>query len=144
MMGNPLSTRQLRVTHHIWYCCTMLPSWLIVILTVVATHRVTRLITRDQVPVIAVPREAFAQRWATYAEAKTYDEKHTSLNGKKTNIVMRSLAYLWECDWCMSVWVGAATSLGTYHWMTERWWQWVLVAATASSVTGLIAQREPE
>lgn len=140
-MGNPLSPRQLRVTHHFWYCYIMLPVWLTVILTVFTVHRVTRLITRDQIPLIAVPREAFAQRWAVVTDAT---DKHTSLNGSRTNIIMRSLAYLWECDWCMSTWVSAGIATATYHWMNEQWWQWILVAAAASSITGLITQQEPE
>jgi len=134
----------LRVAYFCWYRYIVLSHWLVAVLTILATHRVTRIITRDQIPLIAVPREAFAQRWATYVGAKTYDEKHTSLNGKKTNIVMRSLAYLWECDWCMSVWVGAVITCGTYRWIDVWWWQAILLAATASTVTGLITQREPD
>lgn len=57
---------------------------------------------------------------------------------------MRSLAYLWECDWCASVYVGAGVAVGTYYWGTEMWWQLGLLGAAASTVTGLIAQREPD
>lgn len=92
-------------------------------------------------PLIAIPRNAFAQRWGVYEDAP---DKRTSIGGKRTNIVMRSIAYLWECDWCMSVWIGAAIALVTYHWVNEWWWQCVLLGATASTVTGLIAQREPD
>lgn len=118
----------------------MLPTWLVVVLAILATHRVTRLITRDALPVIAVPRDAFAQRWAVFEDAP---DKHTSLSGRRTNIVMRSLAYLWECDWCASVWVGAGVAAATYHWHNAWWFQVVLLGAAASTVTGLIAQREP-
>lgn len=119
----------------------MLPIWLSVILIALTTHRVTRLITRDQLPFIAVPREAFAQRWAVYVSA---DDKHVSLNGSRTNIVMRSIAYLWECDWCVSCWVSGTLAFASYHWIDTRWWPWVLIAGTASSCAGLIAQREPD
>lgn len=122
----------------------MLSPFLIVVTAVLATHRVTRLITRDKMPLIAIPREAFAQRWATYVDAKTIDERRTSLNGSKTNIVMQSLAYLWECDWCMSVWVGAGITYCTYQFSDVWWWQVTLLLLAASSVTGLIAEREPE
>jgi len=121
--------------------------WLLVLLILVATHRVTRLITRDAIPIIAVPREAFAQRWATAADAKTREDRRQSIGGRPTNLVMRSLAYLWECDWCASVWVAAVitylawrwTPLGDQHWLVA-----VLVGLTASSFTGLVAQREPD
>jgi hypothetical protein len=124
-----------------------MPLWLIVILIALATHRVTRIITRDAIPLVATPREAFVQRWGTFADAATPEQKKTSLNGKRTNGFMRSLAYLWECDWCASVWVSALitslawrwTSLGDEHWLIA-----VFVGLTASSITGLIAQREPD
>lgn len=121
--------------------------WLIIPLIVLATHRVTRLITRDAIPIMAVPREAFVQRWAGYSDAKTRDEKKLSLNGKKTNGFMKSLAYLWECDWCASMWVAITITLVGWHWTElhhEHWYTLVLISLTASSVTGLIAQREPE
>lgn len=108
---------------------------------ILATHRVTRIITRDQIPLIAIPREAFAQRWGVYEDAT---DKHTSIGGYRTNIVMRSLAYLWECDWCMSVWVAVTVAYGTYRWIDTWWWQAILLAAAASTVTGLIAQHEPD
>lgn len=119
----------------------MLPHWLVVALALLATHRLTRLVTRDQIPFIAAPREAFAQRWAVYADS---EDKRTAIGGKKTNAVMRSLAYLWECDWCTSVWIGSGIAVGNYFWMDEWWWQTALLAAAASTVTGLIAQREPD
>lgn len=120
--------------------------WLLIFLIFVATHRVTRLITRDAIPIIAVPREAFVSRWATAADAPP-ESSRLSLTGRKTNLVMKSIAYLWECDWCASVWVAAIivflawrwTPLGGQHWLVA-----VLVGLSASSVTGLIAQREPD
>lgn len=124
-----------------------MPSWMLVILIALATHRATRLITRDSIPLIAVPRDAFVQRWGGFSDAKTREERRLSLNGSRTNVLMKSLAYLWECDWCTSVWVSATltfiawqlTVLGDLSWFTG-----ILVALTASGVTGLIAQREPD
>lgn len=121
--------------------------WFIAALVSLATYRATRLITRDAVPLIAVPREAFVQRWGTYADASTPEEKRTSIGGKRTNLLMRSLAYLWECDWCASVWVASGltyaawrfTELGNEHWLVS-----VFVALTASGVTGFVASREPD
>lgn len=128
------------------------PLWLLVLVLILATHRVTRLITRDALPVIAVPREAFAQRWATFSDAKTKEEKRRSVgwdtNGNKsTNIVMSSIAYLWECDWCTSIWVAAGLTTGAYFvtpLSDQHWYIAVLVGLAASTGTGLIAQREPD
>ena len=127
--------------------CGPMSLWLLVALIVISTHRVTRLITRDALPLIAAPREAFVQRWGGYVDAETPEERKLSINGSRTNIVMKSLAYLWECDWCASVWVAAGvtytawefTILGEQHWAVA-----ILVGLAASSGTGLIAQREPE
>jgi len=138
------SPERLRIAYFVWYCCIVLSHWFVILLAIFATHRITRLLTRDKMPLIAVPREAFAQRWAVYEDVKAVEQQYTSLNGKRTNIVMRSLAYLWECDWCMSVWVGAAIAWGTYAWIDVWVWQVILLGATASTITGLIAQREPD
>lgn len=121
--------------------------WFVAVLVSLATYRATRLITRDAVPLIAVPREAFVQRWGTYADAATEEEKRTAIGGKRTNLFMRSIAYLWECDWCASVWVSTGltyaawlfTDLGNEHWLIS-----VLIALTASGATGFIASKEPD
>lgn len=121
-----------------------MPLWLLAALICLATHRVTRLITRDGIPLIKIPRDAFVERWGRPSDAKTREERRTSFSGKRTNGLTASLAYLWECDWCASAWVGAALAVGSYHYGDRLWWQLGLVAAAASTVTGLIAQREPD
>lgn len=124
-----------------------MPLWMTTVLIFIATHRVTRLVTRDAIPIIAVPRELFVNRWARFTDAKTREDKARSIGGKKTNVIMASLAYLWECDWCTSVWVGAVITYGAYEFTDlgdESWYVAVLIAAAASSATGLIAQREPD
>lgn len=120
--------------------------FLIVVVLIMATHRVTRLITRDALPIIAIPREAFAQRWATFADA-TPDRKWESPSGKQSNLFMSSVAYLWECDWCTSMWVAAGLTTATYYLTPlgdQPWFFAVLVGLAASTGTGLIAQREPD
>jgi hypothetical protein len=124
-----------------------MPLWLLVVLICVATHRVTRLITRDALPIIARPREAFGDRWASFADVKTREQRKLTVSGKPTNVVMASLAYLWECDWCTSVWVAGALTTGAYLTTSladQHWFIAVLVGLVASSTTGLIAQREPD
>lgn len=126
-----------------------MPIWLSAVLLFLATHRVTRLITRDQIPLVKIPRDAFVNRWGAptldaAGEPLPRELRNVSYSGRKTNAVMRSLAYLWECDWCASVWVGSGLAVGTNLYGHETWWQVGLLAVAASSVTGLIAQREPE
>lgn len=112
---------------------------LLIALLLPATARATRLVTRDKIPVIGVPREAFVQRWGVYEDAKG-SERLVSIGGKSTNIVMSSLAYLWECDWCTSVWVGAGLTYLTYHWPNTM--LWVLIGFTAAYATGWGAKAE--
>lgn len=103
--------------------------WVILLLLSLTTHRVTRVITRDYFPPVRKARE--------YIDRKLGEEHW--------------LAYLTQCDWCAGMWVagGLTTGLALYVSlvMHQSWWPWpiwVLMALTASTVTGLIAQREPE
>lgn len=117
-----------------------LPLGQLILITVLyfgGVHRATRFVTRDALAVIAVPREAFVQRWGVYDDA---EDRKISINGKKTNIVMASLAYLWECDWCASIWVAALG--GWLTWTFPQVMFWVLAGLTASSITGTWALLE--
>lgn len=131
---------------------------LLVILLFLTVYRGTRLIVSDKLPVIDIPREAFVQRWGAYAEAeRILDERRhnfvvrafryvfagqwPSINGvDRTNLVMKSLAYLWECPWCTSVWVGAAVVYATAQYV-DLPYPW-LVWGAASAVTGLLVNVE--
>jgi hypothetical protein len=116
-----------------------LPAILWIILLAIGTHRATRLITRDKLPVIGIPREAFVLRWGVYEDA-VGDERKISIGKKQTNVAMASLAYLWECDWCASMWTAGLLTYLTYRWPETM--LWVLLLLTASTVTGLLAQAE--
>lgn len=109
-----------------------------IILICLGTYRATRIITRDKLPIIGVPREAFVNRWGVWDDAVGEDRKK-SISDKKTNIFMSSLAYLWECDWCASIWLAIITYL-TYLYPDTM--LWVLIALTASGVTGWLAKAE--
>lgn len=112
-------------------------QWLSVVLIFLATYRGTRLVTRDKLPLIDLPREAFVQRWGVYTDA---GDKTRSISGKPTNLFMRSLAYLWECDWCMSMWVAGAVVYAA-TWTVETPYPWLLWAS-ASAMTGLLTTLE--
>lgn len=118
---------------------------LFILILVLASHRVTRLITRDKLALIKVPRDWFVERWITYDDAPP-EMDNVSISGHKTNIFMRSLAYLAECDWCMGVWVSAILTYGSTYFFVlpwNGWFPWVLVGAATASGVGLIASMEP-
>jgi hypothetical protein len=115
---------------------------LLTVLVSLATHRVTRWVTRDKFPLYCVVRNKFVERWGVFTDAQKEERGRVSMSGHDTNLVMRSLAYAWECDWCTSIWVGAGLTYLTWRWTDTM--IWVLMGIVASSVTGLIAQREPD
>lgn len=108
-----------------------------IFLLFLAAYRLTRLWTRDKLPFIHLPREAFVERWGVYEQQA---DKKMSINGKKTNLVMRSLAYLWECDWCSGVWVSGLLVWGLTIFVSvpSPYLTW---GATAAAV-GLLAELE--
>lgn len=95
--------------------------------------------TRDKLPLIGIPREAFVQRWGVYEGAEG-DERKISIGKRETNIFMSSIAYLWECDWCASMWTAGMLTYLTYRWSDTL--LWILLLLTASTVTGLLAHVE--
>jgi hypothetical protein len=131
---------------------------LLIILLFLAVYRGTRLIVKDKIPVIDIPREAFVQRWGAFEDALRIPDpkRHNwlvrgfryvfagqwpSINGlTRTNLVMKSLAYLWECPWCTSVWVGAAVVYTSAQYV-DLPYPW-LVWGAASAVTGLLVNVE--
>lgn len=115
---------------------TVWPPWLVVVLLVLGVHRVTRLITYDQFPFIAIPR-AWVTNW--FDPSPTWKETHLGARAHG-GFIGRTLAYLWECDWCVSIWVAGGLTWLTYEYTSVM--QWILAGLTASTVTGLIAMKE--
>lgn len=135
--------------------------FLLTILLALSTFRITRVVTRDKFPLIDVPREAFVQRWGAYQETVRvpvvfeqrriwlvrawrylFAHEFQSVNGtSRTSLVMKSAAYLWECDWCTSIWVGGAVVYTADYYIAVPYpfLQWL----TAAAVTGILAQHEP-
>ena len=126
------------------------------VLLALASYRLTRLITRDKLPLIDIPREAFVQRWGAYQDTKRVKSAETgrwwrwwwgsefeSVDGEhRTNLVMKSLAYLWECDWCMGIWVAGGLVFTTAQFVDTPYpyLQWLAAAAA----TGWLASREKQ
>lgn len=109
------------------------PVWLIVILVTLGVHRLTRIITYDQFPLIAIPRVYVSNWFDPTPEWITTHPNARSHGGW----VGHSLSYLTECDWCVSIWVGAGTVWLTYEYPLVM--QWVLLGLAASTLTGLLA-----
>src|SRR5262245_60660675 len=113
--------------------------WLLLVLMCLAVYRVTRFFTRDQLPLVAKPREALLLfLYPAYAEAG--DEvkiKHRAHGGEYG----RTLAYLISCDWCQSVWWSTALTWILYestNWF-EGVWMAVLFGIAAATFTGWVA-----
>lgn len=93
-------------------------SWLIVLLAVLGTARLTRLITRDA---ITEP----ARAWIT---------GRLPLDSR--------LVYFIHCDWCASIYVGAGVAAAVWTWPHRGWVDIPLIALTGSYVAGWSARLE--
>lgn len=100
------------------------------LLVVVATWRITRLLVRDEFPPVRAVRD-----WVTttFADVTPSGELTPS---KQWGVLGHTVAYLWTCTWCMSVWVGAGVVFTLGHWLSVPL-PWLVVAA-ASAGAGLL------
>lgn len=142
-------------------------SFLLLLLLVFAAYWLTRFTTVGKFPAMAIPREAFVQRWGVYAdEARVVEEVRPRsrlvrgwlyvFGGQyrpmvsytdpdkavyRTSLVMKSLAYLWECDWCTGAWIAAAVVAlqDLYGSMPMPGWAWLAIAG----LVGLLRTLEP-
>lgn len=113
-----------------------MPVLLTFVLVCLGTYRITRFITRDCLPIIAVPRD-----WLiTYCDPTIVDVETKGI--KKKGTFLRSIGYFFQCEWCMSIWVSAGVVYGTMQFTTVPlpvlWW------LAASAITALIADRFEE
>jgi len=97
------------------------------LLDLLAVHRLTRLITRDE---ITNPlRETTEKEIGTAVTAKIISQSTAD-----------KLIYLMGCDWCASIWA-ASFALAMRRYMPDFWNNLKYVLA-ASTVTGFIASYE--
>lgn len=122
-----------------------MPLWLTYILIALSVHRLTRFVTRDKFPGIAVPRY-YITNWFDPSDeyVRTQAIKHPDRPAprQRGGLLGSSVAYLIECDWCVSVWVSGAVVTGATHFTSVPlpFFAWL----AASTVTGLIATHEPD
>lgn len=96
---------------------------LLVVLVVLATYRVTRLFVADSFPPVQAARDRLQARYG----------------------VDSWQAYLAECPWCVSVYVGGVFTLAAVVFARHGLVAPLLVWPTASALTGLIAANlDPE
>lgn len=87
-------------------------TWIKIVLTALATFRLTQLIVRDAI--FEPARAKFRAKWSGW------------------------LVDLLSCMWCVSVYVAIGTTALTYW--AWSWWQWVALALTATAVTGFLSE----
>lgn len=92
------------------------------VLLALATARLTRLVTQDRVT--QAPRYWLVRR----AVKRGGDES--------------LIAYLIVCDWCVSIYTGAAVAGAWWAWHESAWLTWVLSALAFSYVAGWLASKE--
>lgn len=105
---------------------------------VVTIWRVTRLLLIDEFPPARWLRE-------TFLRLGDFDDKGTLTGGKGPRWISwltYSVAYIWTCPWCMSVWAGAAVvAIADVRYSVPLPW---CIVAIASLVTGIASQAEAE
>lgn len=90
-------------------------TWLTLTLAVLATYRLTRLVTADFI----------TERLRGWAMARS-----------------PWLGYLAGCDWCLSIWIAPLPSVAVILWGDNRAVFGVLLALALSAGTGLLATLE--
>lgn len=126
-------------------------GWLLVLLTVGAVVRLTRLVTED---VLFQPFRRFVIRHRPVpperepikidrylADGVTFRETLEVPDQDRTPDE-DWLVYLVHCRWCASVWISAAVVPVVYNWPDAWWVQIPLIALTASLVAGLSGRWE--
>jgi hypothetical protein len=101
----------------------ILPAWLLVLLAIGATARLTRLVNEDA---ITQPIRSWFFRRDPAAEDMEPEE-------------IGRWAYFITCPWCVSIWVGALVAYLAVWWGDNRVIVTGLLALTCSVVTGLVA-----
>lgn len=92
------------------------------IILALATARLTRLVTQDRIT--EAPRH-----WAVRAAVRRDGDESL-------------LAYLIVCDWCVSVYTGAAVAGAWWAWHEQGWITWVMSALAFSYAAGYLASKE--
>lgn len=93
------------------------PLGLWLLIDAVTVYRITRLITRDSLPLVARPRDAAQRRWGD-----------------------RALGELVVCPWCVSVYLSAGVL--ALRLFLPLWWTPISIMLAGSAVAGLLSSWE--
>jgi hypothetical protein len=99
---------------------------------VVAIWRITRLLVKEDFPPVERVRDWFIE---------TFGRRNSSGDlaaGKRWGIVGYSIAYVWTCMWCMSVWVGIGAWAVASLWLGLYVPYPALLIAAGSGLAGII------
>lgn len=111
-------------------------TWLLDLLLVLSVYRLTRLLIVDEFPPIRIPREMLV----AYLDPGEDHKAKYKWAKPRWGQLGDSIAYLIECPWCMSIWLGAlVVKVATWFASVPAP---VLVWLAASAITGLIATIE--
>lgn len=116
---------------------TDLPLWATLLLLLGLVARVTRLVTTD------VITEPLRNKLHVYGVNRDYSaEKQAYVGGKASQKLAHFASKLVHCDWCSSVWVGAAAVLSAHWWADTQAWNLVALVASLSFVASWILGKE--
>lgn len=108
---------------------------MLVLLTLGAVVRLTRLVTED---VVLQP----ARAWVVRHRDKPRPAPESDVPEQDEEPDEDWLVYLLHCRWCASIWIAAAATPIVYNW-PDRWFvQIPILALTASLLAGLSARWE--
>lgn len=109
-------------------------EFLLFIIFTLSVHRVTRFIIRDCLPLISVPRD-----WILARTDPTEDDLYAG--HKERGAFMKSIGYLLQCEWCMSIWVSAGLLYGLVQFEPMPWPHAIGWWLAGSSVAALISEK---
>lgn len=109
--------------------------WWEAALLLVVVWRVTRLLVVEEFPPTARLRG-----WVLDSLGR-FNEADQLIGAKRLGLLGWSVAYLFTCMWCLSVWIGLAAYWATTVFGTG-WLVPVGLVCAASGVTGLLAELE--
>lgn len=93
---------------------------MLVICGALATARLTRLVVQDEIT--KELRNGILRRL------------------QEENRFHLKMAYFLTCQWCVSIWVGAAVGAANLTWPTAWWWWLALSTMAGSQITGMLGE----
>jgi hypothetical protein len=112
-------------------------TWTNLILLALATYRLTRLVTTDEL--LAGWRENLVYRFPPHVEPMR-DPTGADIPGSAQQVPSR-VVVLVHCDWCVSIWSALALTIAAHFaGLLDRWQLAPFVWLAASTAAGLLAR----